>query len=122
MTPNHTLKRLQNRLQKRSFVEDKYTSEARLLDSRFGKIELWSHKGGENLLIMKKRVSQKGEDCLRDIQHARERIKINQDYLMRMVDFSVKVVSLRQFEVWGFYQAPLLDLSREIQSRVQKKR
>ena len=122
MTPNHTLKRLQNRLQKRSFVEDKYTSEAHLLDSRFGKIELWSHRGGENLLIMKKRVSQKGEDCLRDIQHARERIKINQDYLMRMVDFSVKVVSLRQFEVWGFYQAPLLDLSREIQSRVQKKR
>jgi hypothetical protein len=71
---------------------------------------------------MKKRVSKRGEDCLRDIQHARERIKINQDYLMRMVDFSVKVVSEVEFQVWGFYEAPLLDLKREIESRIQRNR
>lgn len=119
---NNTLKRLKNRLEKRSFVEDKYKFETKLLDERFGPITIWSHKQGQDILIMKKRVSTSGEDCLRNIQHARERLKINQNYLMKMIDFSVKVCSLEQFEVWGFYQAPLLDLKKEIKSRSKQNR
>lgn len=117
-----TLRRLKDRLEKRSFVEDKYSCETRLVDHRFGRITIWSRRGGDDLLIMKKRVSSSAEDCLRDLQHARERLKINQCYLMKMVDFSVRVQALGHFEVWGFYQAPLLDLKKELASRRSRQR
>jgi hypothetical protein len=113
---------VRNRLQKRSFAEDKYNCELELADNRFGKIMIWSHKKGEDILIMKKRKSKTAEECLRNIQHAKERLKINQNYLMKMIDFSVKVNSLEAFEVWGFYEAPLLDLKKEILSRSKKNR
>lgn len=122
MKCNKTLKRLRNRLEKRSFVEDKYTCETQLVDNRFGRITIWSHKQGDDLLIMKKRVSSSAENCLRDLQHARERLKINQTYLMKMIDFSVRISAPHNFEVWGFYQAPLLDLRKEIRSRVSRNR
>lgn len=71
---------------------------------------------------MKKRVSASGEDCLRDVQHARDRLKLNQSYIMKMLDYSVKVHSLENFEVWGFYEAPMQDLAKEIQNRIVKKK
>lgn len=41
---------------------------------------------------------------------------------MKMIDFSVRVCAVDRFEVWGFYEAPLLDLKKEIRSRRAKSR
>ena len=92
------------------------------MDYRFGRILMWSKKNGEDLLIMKRRESSTAEDCVKNIQHARERLMINQEYLMHMMDFSVKVVSQEHYEVWGFYQAPLHDLKKEIENRSKDRR
>jgi hypothetical protein len=69
---------------------------------------------------MKKRKSETVEECLRDAQHARERLKLNQNYLMKMLDFSVRVIDHDHYEVWGFYEAPMQDLGKEIQNRIAK--
>ena len=122
MTDQEKLKRLRHKLEKKSFVEDKYNEESWINDQRFGKVLIWSQKSGDTLSIMKKRTSKTGEDCVKDVQHARERLKLNQNYIMRMLDYSVRVNSLEQFEVWGFYEAPLQDLSKEIQNRILKKK
>ena len=116
-----TLKKVQNRLQKGSFIEDKFREAREVMDKRFGKIGVWVGPN-DSLLIVKKRVSASAEDCLRDVGYAKERLKINQDYIMKMVDYSVKVPALDLFEVWGFYQAPLQDLKREIALRKKKGR
>lgn len=116
-----TLKKVQHRLEKASFPEDKYREAREVMDKRFGKISVWVGPK-DAILIVKKRVSQNAEDCLRDVGYAKERLKINQDYIMKMVDYSVKVPALDLFEVWGFYEAPLQDLKREIAIRKKKKR
>lgn len=104
-------------MKKDSFVEEFFQKTQSLNDKRFGMIEIWTKKRGEDVLLMKKRVSNTKSNCKEDVIQAKERLKLNHDYLMKMVDFSVKIVSPSMFEVWGFYQAPLQDLKKEIQRR-----
>ena len=111
--------RLQSKLGKHSFVEDLYQQKTKIEDKRFGPVTFWSKKRGRDLILMKKRFAETEKECELEVAQAKERLKLNHDFLMKMVDFSVKIQSPRNFEVWGFYQAPLQDLKREIQKRVQ---
>ena len=122
MEDQSALKKIQKRLAKRSFIEDKYKQEKEIEDPRFGKITIWSKNGEKNLILMVKRVTNSVDGCLKDVQVAKERIKFNHGYLMKLVDFSVKILDLDHFEVWGFYEAPLHDLSKEIENRKKKKK
>lgn len=119
MFDSSALKKIEKRLSKQSFIEDKYRKEKEIEDLRFGKITIWTQNANKNLILMIKRVSSTVEGCLKDIQFAKERIKINYGYLMKMVDFSVKIISAEDFQVWGFYEAPLHDLSKEIDNRTK---
>ena len=122
METQKALKKLKKRLKKTSFVEDKYRQEGWLMDNRFGKIMIWSKKNGQDLVIMKSRIHTSIENCLKDAHQVTERQKINNEYLMKMLDFSLKVIGLTHFEIWGFYQAPLKDLKKEISLRVDNQR
>lgn len=122
MFDSSALKKIEKRLSKQSFIEDKYKQETEIEDSRFGKITIWTRSKDKNLILMIKRVSNSVEGCLKDVQFAKERIKINYGYLMKMIDFSVKVINTESFEVWGFYEAPLHDLSKEMKNRKNKNR
>ena len=106
-----------SKLKKQSFVEDLYQTKTKIKDNRFGEVTFWSKKKGKDLLLMKKRISTDESGCEMDVMQAKERLKLNHNFLMKMVDFSVKVNPHENFEVWGFYQAPLQDLRKEIEKR-----
>ena len=108
---------LRSKFNKQSYIEDTYQQKIQVQDRRFGPVTFWSKKRGHDLLLMKKRFVNSAEACQNEINQAKDRLKLNHDFLMRMFDYSVKVKSLRVFEVWGFYQAPLQDLRREIDKR-----
>lgn len=114
--------RLKAKLGKQSFVEDLFQQKTQIEDKRFGPVTFWSKKRGRDLLLMKKRFAKTEKECELEIAQAKERLKLNHDFLMKMVDYSVKIESVKSFEVWGFYQAPLQDLKREISKRIQMKR
>jgi hypothetical protein len=117
MEDKKKLIKLRSQFNKQSFVEDIYQQKLQIEDKRFGPVTFWSKKQGHELLLMKKRFVNSPKLCETEINHAKDRIKLNHDFLMRMIDYSVKVKSMRVFEVWGFYQAPLQDLRREIDKR-----
>lgn len=119
MEQKRALIKLRTKLAKKSFVEDMYQQKTDIQDKRFGSVTFWSKKKGRDLLLMKKRFATSVKECEMEVLQAKERLKLNHDFLMRMVDYSVKVRSQKEFEIWGFYQAPLQDLRREIQKRVK---
>lgn len=117
-----SLSKLRSKFAKNSFVEDTYHKKTSIEDKRFGPITFWTKKRGRDLLLMKQRIAKSPEHCAQEVAQAKERLRLNHNFLMNMVDFSVKVRSASVFEVWGFYQAPLQDLRREIDKRRKFKR
>jgi hypothetical protein len=109
-------------LERSSFVEDFYEQKKEVNDKRFGKISIWTKSSGDDLLIMKIAKSQNSKKCKVDIEQASIRLKLNHNYLLHMVDYAVKVLKPKSFEVWSFYQAPLQDLKKEIQRRKKLKK
>lgn len=122
MEQNISVSKLRAKFAKSSFVEDTYQKKTAIEDKRFGPITFWSKKRGRDLLLMKQRIAQSAEQCAHEIDQAKERLRLNHNFLMSMIDYSVKVRSSSHFEVWGFYQAPLQDLRREIDKRKKYKR
>ena len=57
------------------------------------------------------------EECNEAVKFSRERMKMNYDYIMKMVDYSVHVRSKYHFQVAAYYEAPLQDLKKEIELR-----
>lgn len=114
--------KLSKRHGKESFVEDLYAKKTEIKDPRFGAVTFWAKKRGQDLLLMKARKSQTLEGLQGDIMQAKERLKMNHDFLMKMVDYSVKIQAVDQFAVWGFYQAPMQDLRKEIDKRIRIQR
>jgi hypothetical protein len=119
MEDKKVVSKLRRKLGKQSFVEDLYQQKTIIEDKRFGPVTFWSKKRGRDLLLMKKRYGKSTKECELEILQAKERLKLNHDFLMKMVDYSVKIKSPSHFEIWGFYQAPLQDLKREIDKRVK---
>ena len=111
--------KLDKRHGKESFVEDLYARRTEIRDPRFGSVTFWAKKRGGDLLLMKARKSQTLDVLEGDIMQAKERLKMNHDFLMKMVDYSVKINKIDDFEVWGFYQAPMQDLRKEIDKRIK---
>jgi hypothetical protein len=122
MEQKKALIKLRSKLNKHSFVEDTYESKTTIEDKRFGKVTFWSKKKGRDLIIMKKRETATKSECEGEVMQAKERLRLNHEYIMKMVDYSVKVHSPTSFEISGFYQAPLQDLRREIDKRQKIKR
>ena len=122
MEEKKTLIKLRSKLNKHSYVEDTYQSKTTIEDKRFGQITFWSKKKGRDLIIMKKRNTQSKLECEQEVLQAKERLRLNHDYIMKMVDYSVKVHGPDSFEISGFYQAPLQDLRREIDKRMKIQR
>jgi len=119
MEEKKAVSKLRGKLGKQSFVEDLYQQKTVIEDRRFGPVTFWSKKRGRDLLLMKKRFGKTTKECELEIIQAKERLKLNHDFLMKMVDYSVKIKNLSHFEIWGFYQAPLQDLKKEIDKRVK---
>ena len=107
------------KLTRSTFVEDFYHKKGKVLDKRFGPISVWAKLHGEDILIMKSVKASSKREAKRHASQAGDRLKLNYDYLMSMVDFAVKKVEREpgKFEVWSFYRAPLQDLKKEIQRR-----
>ena len=122
MSNSETLEKIKERLEKDCFVEDLYKYKKRVEDKRFGKMVIWTKKTGEDIVLMKEMIVQTEEQCKMIVKFAQERIKLNHDYLMKMLDFSVKVNTLNDFQVWGFYNAPMQDLKKEISRRERIKK
>ena len=102
MEQKRALIKLRTKLAKKSFVEDMYQQKTDIQDKRFGSVTFWSKKKGRDLLLMKKRFATSVKECEMEVLQAKERLKLNHDFLMRMVDYSVKVRSQKEFEIWGF--------------------
>lgn len=119
MSENRTLERLKKKLSKQTFVQDLYEKRKAIKDKRFGEVDIWSRKTGDDIALQKKRRTSNKSQCEKDIEHAKERLSLNHDYLMKMLDYAVKVEAEDKFEVWGFYQAPLQDLKKEIKRRAR---
>ena len=117
MSSSKILEKLKDKYEKDCFVEDLYKYKKRIDDKRFGRVSLWTKKTGEDIVLMKKMQVDNEEQCGMISKYAAERIKLNHDYLLKMLDFSVKVNSLTDFQVWGFYHAPMQDLKKEISRR-----
>lgn len=119
---SESLEELKERIEKDCFVEDLYKYKKRIDDKRFGKVVVWTKKTGDNIVLMKEMKVENEEQCNMISKFALERIKLNHNYLMKMLDFSIKVKSAENFQVWGFYHAPMQDLKKEIarRNRVQK--
>ena len=98
-------------------MEDLYKHKKRIDDKRFGPVSVWTKKTGEDIVLMKVMKVSQEDQCEMIVQFASERIKLNHNYLMKMLDFSVKVNSPSDFQVWGFYNAPMQDLKKEISRR-----
>lgn len=109
-------------LDKETFIRDLYTQKRTLTDDRFGEITLWSKKEGKHLIIMKSDSFDSIKDCEQAMTHVKERMKMNYDYLMKMVDYSVDVRAKNSFDVSAYYEAPLQDLASEIKLRTQQNR
>ena len=104
-------------LTRTSFVEDFYDQKRKVIDKRFGQISIWSKRRGEDILLMKTNGPKKFEKTQQEIIQAQERMRLNHDYLMQMVDFSVIKSDAISFEVRNFYRAPLQDLKKEASRR-----
>ena len=117
MSKPDRLEQMKEKLEKDCFVEDLYKPKKRIEDKRFGQVGVWTKKTGEDIVLMKIMKVKTEEQCSTIIKFAGERIKLNHNYLMKMLDFSVKVNGLNDFQVWGFYNAPMQDLKKEISRR-----
>jgi hypothetical protein len=105
------------KLHRSTFVEDFYEHKKTVKDKRFGQISIWTKLKGDDILIMKSIKSKTKKKCKFDLTQASERLKLNHNYLMRMVDYAVQQNNPIEYEVRSFYQAPLQDLKKEIQRR-----
>jgi hypothetical protein len=117
MSSSEKLEKLKEDLEKDCFVEDLYKYKKRIDDKRFGRVSVWTKKTGEDIVLMKKMQVNSEDQCKMISNYAADRIKLNHDYLLKMLDFSIKVNSLTDFQVWGFYNAPMQDLKKEISRR-----
>ena len=117
MTDVEELKDLISKHSKQSFVQDLYQEKRNITDTRFGEISLWSKKEGNNLILMKEDSLDSLEECNEAIEQTKERMNLNYDYIMKMVDYSVSVRAKDHFQVAVYYEAPFQDLKKEIETR-----
>ena len=110
-------KRTLNDLSKSSFVEDFYRPAKNVRDKRFGQISIWAKTSGDDLLMLKVARSGDPPACRAQADQAKQRLAMNHNYLLHMLDFAVKRPAPGQFEVWSFYRAPLQDLKKEQRRR-----
>ena len=107
-------------------IENQFEAVDYLDDYRFGSIAIMRNKedNGE-LLLVKEKFSDKLQDCERDIFQAKDRIELGHPCLLRMVDYSSRMVEdedRTEFLVSGYYEYPESDLEREIEKRIQEGR
>jgi hypothetical protein len=57
------------------------------------------------------------EEADQAVESLKDRMKMNFDYIMKMVDYSVNVRAVDHFQVAAYYEAPLQDLKKEIETR-----
>lgn len=112
-----SLSLIKEELEKESFVEELYRKKKEIEDKRFGKVIVWTKKTGEDVILHKEMSAKNIKICKMIVKNAQERLRLNHDYIMKMVDFSVKVEAKDSFKIWGFYQAPMQDLKKEIARR-----
>jgi hypothetical protein len=117
MTDVEELENLIAKHSKQSFIQDLYHQINNTDDNRFGEVSLWSKKEGEHLVLMKEESLDSLEECNEAIEFAKERMSMNYDYIMKMIDYSVSVRAKNHFQVAAYYEAPLQDLKREIEVR-----
>jgi hypothetical protein len=122
MSSTENFEKVKEELEKSCFVEDLYKYKKRIEDKRFGEVSLWTKKTGEDIVLMKEMKVGSVEHCHMIISFAQDRVRLNHDYLLKMLDFSVKIKSDHDFQVWGFYHAPMQDLKKEISRRNKLKK
>jgi hypothetical protein len=106
-----------NHLTKQTFITDHYQKLEDITDNRFGDISLWSRNEDNHLLLQKQQQLDDPEDVQETIEQAKERMKLNYEYMMKMADYSVEVLEANVINVSFFYEAPHQDLKKEIQLR-----
>lgn len=117
MTDVKELKRLMKKYSKQTFVHDLYQEMKNIEDDRFGEVSLWTKKDGTGLLLMTQESLDSPGECEEAVQMVRDRMNMNHDYIMKMVDYSVHVRAHDHFQVAVYYEAPLQDLKKEIATR-----
>ena len=122
MTDREELNRVSN-------LEEYYDPLEQVNDPRFGTIIIFSNKyNSSDLIFAKEKLSHNLNDCERDIFQANERMRLSHDYLIKMIDFSIKSFESdtgyheKDFLVTGFYEYPTHDLANEIVERQKQGR
>ena len=113
-----------NELNRISELEEYFEAVELVNDPRFGEIIILVNKyNPDELIFAKEKVSHSLADCERDAVQAQERMQLSHDFLLKMIDFSVKSAESESpdeqptFLVTGFYEYPKHDLSIEILER-----
>lgn len=92
-------------------------------DDRFGRIKVHRNKQDGGIVFSKERLSCELSDCQKDLFQVRERMKMNQPALLRLIDYSAeegKVENERAYIVTAYYDFPNGDLGYEIDQRRKK--
>ncbi len=111
---------------KASYLEEYYQFNQEVDDDRFGKIKILENKyNPEDIVMLKEKVSDNLYDCERDIFQAKERMRLQHDCLLKMVDFSTKSSDKdprqsKSFLVSGYYEFPQKNLQSELVERAEK--
>ena len=107
-----------------SDIENDFETQDYTEDPRFGPIALLQHKEDPSLkLLSKEKFSTNLPDCERDIYQARDRIQLIHPCLLKMVDYSAKMLQNdeeTEFLVSGYYEYPENDLKSEIANRAEQ--
>ena len=113
-----------NDINRISELEEYFEAVELVNDPRFGEIIILVNKyNPDEIIFAKEKMSHSLVDCERDVIQAQERMQLSHDFLLKMIDFSVKYADPESSEeqptflVTGFYEYPKHDLSIEIQER-----
>ena len=109
--------------------EDEFTPIEEIVDKRFGDIILLSYKvQPEQFIFAKEKVVATPEECENEIFQIQERLKLSNDNLLTMIDYSVEIFQEDEdddqlkYYVIGYYEYMESDLSCEIKTRTQEER
>ena len=111
---------------KSCFVEEQFEFEEKIKDDRFGTINILQNRYNPLEKLMQKEIkSKKLYDCEKDIFQVRERMRLNHQSLLKMIDYSIKQIPRTPkkpyYIVSGYYEYIKKNLKHDLTDRKRTK-
>jgi serine/threonine protein kinase len=100
---------------RKSYLEEEYSFLRFQKLPRLGDVSILQNKEGHQIMVKEKTPTSE-EDCLRDVQQANERMKLNHPHLLKMLDYASEHTD-NEFRIKGYYEMCEGNLLTEIENR-----